>query len=438
MKVAIIGGGASGLACAIKLAQLNGNLKISIYEKLSFVGKKILATGNGRCNLSNFAMDNSCYNGDKNIINNVISNFGTNDLVDFFESLGLKLREEELRLYPYSMNASSVREILEMEAKRLKVEIITDCKVESLYKDKKEFVINEIYRADFCILALGGKATAQHGTDGEGYRLLKNLGIKYNPISPALVQIKIEEDLVKKLKGVRFEGAISIANSNVDDEKVEVNISEFSNKNGSFTNPLATIMEMVTGSLALTKAEGEILFTEYGLSGIPVMQISGDVAQMTKNDEKVEISINFTPDLEKSELEEYLKKQSEKFTQVNKTQSKENFFGPEILYGLLNEKLAKVIYDISDGNLKNIIDNLQNFKLTSIGTNSYKYAQVTRGGVSSEELKKNSLESKKVANLFITGELLDVDGFCGGYNLHFAFGTGIKAAREVAKLASNK
>lgn len=390
MKVAIIGGGASGLACAITLKRENPKIDVTIFEKLDQPGKKILATGNGRCNLSNFVISEEYYNGDHEIIHTVLDDFDVVNALEFFNSLGLKIRDEEGRLYPYSMNASNVVALLLKEANKLKIKINTDCKVESL---DSSLTINKKYKFDKVVLALGGKAAPQHGTDGDGYKLLKNLGIKYQPISPALVQIKTEED-VKELKGIRFKGVLFLRDEDDDDDK------------------------------PIKFQEGELLFTDYGISGIPAMQLSGDVAQMTARGEKPLLNICFTPDLGLSDINEYLDNQIDR-----------GLTGEEMLYGILNEKLAKYIYDKNQGDTNHIALDIMSLPLTAIGTKGFKDAQVTRGGVGSDELKPGTLETIKIPNLYITGELLNVDGTCGGYNLHFAWGSGIKAAKEIANNA---
>lgn len=392
MKVAIIGGGASGLAAAITIKREKPEIDVTILEKLDTVGKKILATGNGRCNLSNFVIQEECYNGDHDIIHTVLDDFDAVGALEFFNSLGLKIRDEDGRLYPYSMNASNVVALLKREATNLGVKIKTNCKVESL---DSNFKINGKTKYDAVILALGGKAAPQHGTDGDGYKLLKNLGIKYQPITPALVQVKVAED-VKDLKGVRFKGVLFLRDEDDDDEK------------------------------PIKFQEGELLFTDYGISGIPAMQLSGDIAEMTARGEKPHLNICFTPDLGLSDINEYLENQVDS-----------GKVGPEILYGILNEKLSKYIFDKNNGDLNHIALDVMSLEFTATGTNGYKDAQVTRGGVGQDELEEWSLMTKKVPNLFITGELLNVDGTCGGFNLHFAWGSGIKAGKEVAGLAKN-
>lgn len=394
MKVAILGGGASGIACAIRLKNLMPDSSITIIEKLPILGKKISATGNGRCNLSNFSMGSEFYNGDLKIANTVLNNFSTIECMRFFSSLGMKLRDEDGRLYPYSMSANSVRDTLELELKRLGIKYITDCKVESLDRCENGYIVNKTMPFDTCVLALGGKAAKAHGTDGDGYKLLKNLGIRYSPISPALVQIKTEESFVKELRGCRFKGVLFLRD------------------------------EADTDDSPIRYSEGELLFTEYGISGIPAMQLSGDVAVMTAKGEKPKLNICFTPDLGLSDVNDYLGKQVERYG---------DNCGPEILYGIMSKKIAETVFRISGGDINKIALNIISLPLTAVGTNSWNDAQVTRGGVGSDEFRENSLETKKYENLFVCGELLNVDGMCGGYNLHFAWGSGIKVAEEIAE-----
>ncbi|MBQ0135723.1 MAG: aminoacetone oxidase family FAD-binding enzyme, partial [Oscillospiraceae bacterium] len=320
----------------------------------------------------------------------VLDDFDAVGALEFFNSLGLKIRDEEGRLYPYSMNASNVVALLKREATNLGVIIKTDCKVEMLDSD---LTVNDKDKYDAVVLAVGGKAAPSQGTDGDGYKLLKNLGIKYHPITPALVQVKVQED-VKELKGVRFKGVLFLRDEDDDDTK------------------------------PIKFQEGELLFTDYGISGIPAMQLSGDIAQMTARGEKPLLNICFTPDLGLSDINEYLENQVDS-----------GKVGPEILFGILNEKLAKYIYEKNSGDLNHIALDIMSLEFTAIGTNGFKDAQVTRGGVGQDELNDFSLMTKKVPNLFITGELLNVDGTCGGFNLHFAWGSGIKAGKEVANLA---
>lgn len=393
---AILGGGASGLAGAISLGrELEGSgldYQITVYEKLSTPAKKILVTGNGRCNLSNKDVDISRYNGDSPLLSYVLNQFTTEDCIDFFHSLGLLLREEDGRLYPYSLHASSVRDVLLAECQRLSITIQTDSPLQTLaYKDGS-FIINGMDTADYVLFALGGKAAAAQGTDGDGYRILKSLGIRYAPISPALVQLKTghPEDLaaVKRLKGTRARVRISLHEEN--------------------------------GKLAGVE-DGEILFTDYGISGIATMQLSSDANTMNKP----YLTIDFCPDLRDIDVYQYLK---------DCRQMRPGCPAEDLLIGLVHRKIAREILKRADPNdLASIAEQVKAFRLDITGNRGFKEAQVTRGGVPAEELKNHSLESAKVPGLFFSGEILNADGMCGGYNLHFAWGSGILAGKEMAR-----
>ena len=470
-EAAIIGGGASGLACAIMLKRLRPDISVTVYEKLSNIGKKILATGNGRCNLSNTYIATDCYNGDNKIIDLILNNFGTEACLKFFSSMGLLITSEDGRIYPMSMHSSSVLQALKAECDHLNVVFRTDCQVKSIRiigdanadsgmsngtnSIDNRFLINDTFYSDICILALGGKAAAMHGTDGEGYKLLRSLGIRYEPIHPALTQIRTDDDteIVKRLKGIRVRGTLTLLDA---------------------------------CGCALQKDSGEILFTDYGVSGIPSMQISGVAAQLCtlssnqadqsdkseKTAAKPVMKIDLCPALRESELLEYI---------CERIRTNPNLAVDQLLSGIMNITLASVITDVAldknvlsgrfkkqiaenqstkcqsgkcqgsdtagkdfckeipasmlkEDDIQKIARTVKEFTLTVTGTNGYKDAQVTGGGVGSDELKPDSLQSKSVPGLFICGELLNADGLCGGYNLHFAWGSGIQAAKEVAAL----
>ncbi len=365
----IIGGGASGLACAIKLKRINANATVTIIEKLSTPGKKILATGNGRCNLSNIDITIDNYNGDKELASLILSNFGTEECLDFFKSIGLLTSSEEGRIYPLSRSASSVRDLLVAECENLGVNIITETKIIAIEKKDDLFEIQAesgTYTSKVCIMALGGKAAAAHGTDGDGYRMLKALGIRYEQIHPALVRIKTDADITRAIRGVRVLGTVTID--------------------------------------GLGSEYGEIQFTDGGVSGIAVMQFSGQVAKRVANGEQPIIHLDLCPNLSRDAILDLL---------TTRKSQNPSLTTEEILVGIMNEKLAKVIAKDSTGDA-DAADKVKDFTLVATGTDSYKDAQVTHGGVGSNSLIPHSLQAQKVPGLFICGELLNADGMCGG------------------------
>ncbi len=407
MKTAIIGGGAAGLAAAITLKRECPAMDVLVLEKLTEPARKILATGNGRCNLSNVDIDVSRYHGDSSILYPVLRPFGTQDCLDFFHSLGLLTMEEDGRIYPLSMNAATVRNVLLEEADRLGVTIRCGFRAASIAPGfTVQNADGDCVEADFVLLAPGGKADAAHGTDGDGYPMLKALGIRYAPISPALVPLMTGSS-VSGLKGLRFRGSVSLL-----DEK---------------------------GGM-IAKESGELQFTEKGLSGIPAMQISGDAAVLCKT-QRPSLQLDFCTNLPDTAVLSYL-------------QDRAACLSPEepalcLLTGLVQEKLGRhlltavglpadtEVHRLGIQDLANLAGVIKAFPLPLEGTRPFKDAQVTRGGVPAEELAEGTLESRSVPGLWFAGELLNADGACGGYNLHFAWGSGILAAKEIAQRAEN-
>ena len=408
MRTLIIGAGASGLAAAITLKRSCPRMDVVLVEKLAEPGRKILATGNGRCNLSNTDISVSCYHGDSSLIYTVLNRFQTEDCLDFFHSLGLLTLEEEGRLYPLSMNAATVRNVLLEEVERLGINVESDFAVGSIAPG---FTVTDksgerTLHGDFVLLSLGGKADAAHGTDGDGYPLLKQLGIRYAPISPALTALKTD-GRIRPLKGLRVRGSATLLDGN----------------------------EQLIG-----KEEGELQFTDNGLSGIPAFQLSGDAAVLTKT-QRLTALLDFCPNLPDLAVLDYL-------------QDRMMHGSPDepvlhLLTGLLQEKLARFllgelgmdadtpVHRLGTQGLASLAEGIKGYRLTVTGTKSFKDAQVTRGGVPADELVEGTFESSKVQNLWFAGELLNVDGACGGYNLHFAWGSGILAAKEIAQRAEN-
>ena len=408
MRTLIIGAGASGLAAAITLKRECPRMDVVLVEKLSEPGRKILATGNGRCNLTNTDISVSWYHGDSSLIYTVLNDFQTEDCLDFFHSLGLLTLEEEGRVYPLSMNAATVRNVLLEEVERLGITVESDFAVGSIapgftVTDK---AAERTLQGDFVLLALGGKADAAHGTDGDGYPLLKQLGIRYAPISPALTALKTD-DRIRPLKGLRFRGSASLLDKNGD----------------------------LVGQEA-----GELQFTENGLSGIPAFQLSGDAAVLAKTQD-LSVLLDFCPNLPDVAVLEYFRDRQ--------MQGSPDEPVLHLLTGILQEKLARFllaelgtdadtpVHRLRTEDLASLAETVKGYKLAVTGTKSFKDAQVTRGGVPVDELVDGTLESRAVPNLWFAGELLNVDGACGGYNLHFAWGSGILAAKEIAQRAEN-
>ncbi len=400
MKTAVIGGGASGLMAAIAAAR-NG-AEVTIYEKLNRVGKKILATGNGRCNYTNMNMSIDRYHG-KNIklAENVLNFFDLNKTLNFFEGLGINPYVGELgKVYPSSLQASSVLDVLRYEAERLKVKEITDFEVIELRKSKGVFSIigkDNAYEAEKVILASGGKASPQLGSDGKGYELARSLGHRIIEPFPALVQLKLKGQYFKRITGIRFDGVIK----GFTDKKV------------------------------IREDEGEILFTEYGISGPPILQISRNVIEELNKGHKVFVSVDMFPQFSKVDLYDLLSLRFNKIGYKSMEDGMVGFINKKLITVVLMEAgfddLNKKCGKLNKKEIYKIIDILKEWKFEVTGHNTWQQAQSTAGGVDMSEVNPKTLESAKVKGLYLTGEILDVDGDCGGFNLQWAWSSGYTA-----------
>lgn len=406
-KIGIIGGGASGMSAALFAAE--NNAKVIIYEGNDRLGKKILATGNGKCNLGNLDYsEDKYYSQDSDLMKSYIEKFKVEDTIQFFQKLGLMIIEKKGYLYPLSEQAASVLDVLRFAIERNQnINVLTECKIDKIEKNTKtkQFVVyngNQKEMFDAIILATGGKAAPKSGSDGSGYELAKHFGHKLIPVVPALVQLKCKEDYFKAIAGVRTEALISVKNNG---EK-------------------------------LWSEKGELQLTDYGISGIPVFQLSRNVNYLLKSVKEVDVEIDFLPHIDSHEFEEVIR---------NRVNVKgDNITLDEYFAGMLNKKIMNLfiklagckntdlLKDTKNQKIRKIFELCKCFKVTVNGSNSFEQAQVCAGGVKLSELTPN-LESKKEPGLFMIGELVDIDGRCGGYNLHWAWGSGAIAGKYAAK-----
>lgn len=400
--IVIVGGGASGLLAAIVAARRGRS--VTIIEHKERVGKKILATGNGRCNYTNSYMDISCFRSNNiDFVKSVLENFSYNETIDFFMNLGIYPKDINGYIYPNSQQALAVREVLDLEAIYLGVDIICDSKLEHIKKNTDHFVLRTnqgTYKAKKVLLATGGSASGNLGSDGSGFEFAKELGHKVVKPLPALVQLRSNESFFKMLAGVRSQAYIELY---VDDE--------------------------------LTSREsGELQFTKYGVSGIPILQISRYASKALDKLQKVSLKIDLLNDLDWKASMDLL----EKRFNTNPYKNIE-----EIFYGLFNNKLALCILKrtgissklevnkISKGQLINLVNMIKCFEVDIVETNSFDSAQVTCGGVDTTQVSERTMESKLISGLYFSGEILDVDGTCGGYNLQWAWSSGFLAGSHV-------
>lgn len=404
--IAVIGGGAAGMAAAIAAAEAGTGKRIFILEHKDVTGKKILSTGNGRCNLTNEYMDTSCFRSDHpEAIASVLERFGTKDTLEFFARLGVLTKSRNGYIYPRSDQASAILEVLQMHLDKLGVEVHTGTDVKEIVKTKKRFKIltnTGNYTADKVILATGGKAASVLGSDGSGYNLAKAFGHKIIPVVPALVQLKVKKNPFQKASGVRTD---------------------------------VTVSALENGKI-LASDTGELQITAYGISGIPVFQISRYIAKSLYYKQKTEVCIDFMPDMTDEELLSFLLKRQ-------KTHG-EGTVG-DFFVGIFNKKLIPRLLELSnirmntetrslkEADFKKLVKPCKHTIVEITETNGFENAQVCAGGVDLAEIDTETFESRMVDGLYITGELLDVDGICGGYNLQWAWATGMIAGASAAK-----
>lgn len=390
--VIIVGAGASGLMAGI-IAARNG-AAVTILEQNEKPGKKINATGNGRCNYTNLTTPENAYRGEHpEFVQEALSQFSVSDTIEFFKELGIYPLDRKGYLYPRSGQAQSVTEVLCMEAANLGVKIKTNEKVVSVEKvvssQKKTNGFRVLtegwhYEGDALILANGSRASVISGSDGSGYELAKKLGHHIVPVWPALTALKCKGNFFKTWSGVRTEGKITL-----------------------FSEGKPVVTE-----------QGELQLTDYGVSGIPVFQISRYAVRNIKEGRDAEITIDFMPELSADEFRELLLKRKRTCPYKNDR---------ELLIGLFPEKLIRIF-----AGQKDLVRAVKSLTLTVTDSLSFAQAQVCSGGVDTREIHSRTMESRKCRNLYITGELLDIDGTCGGYNLQWAWSSGAAAGVHAA------
>ena len=401
--VVVIGGGASGLVAAISAAR-NG-AKVTIIEHKDRVGKKILSTGNGRCNLTNTYMNPACFRSDDvSLVTDVLEKFGAENTIRFFEDLGVILKDRNGYVYPFSDQASTILDVLRLELDNLKIDIKTEQNVKSVVKTNHQFEITtdkENYMCDAVILATGGKASSVLGSDGSGYDLAKHFGHNISPVVPALVQLKCAGDFFKQITGVRTQAKVSLYVNNV----------------------------------LVSSDTGELQLTNYGISGIPVFQVSRYAAKALYSKESVCAELDFLPNIEIYEFETFMKNRIQKHGQKTAEDFMTGVLHKKLTTMLLKEAkipLHVVMNEVYEEKINQLIRLCKCFKVNVLDTNGFEQAQVCAGGVKTTEIRK-TMESIYEENLYLVGELLDVDGICGGYNLQWAWATGFIAGENAAK-----
>lgn len=403
----IVGAGASGLAAAIAAASEGGS--VLVIEQKEKAGKKILATGNGKCNFTNMYQAPDCYQSDDSTFPmKVLSNFDSRDTLQFFERLGILPKEREGYVYPNSEQAASVLSVLLMECERLKVKFAYNEKVTKI--TKPDFTVNtiqadggrKVYHGSKLILATGGCASPKLGSDGSGYLLAGSFGHRIIKPLPALVSLKSPDKFCKSVSGVRIQAGV-----------------------GAYAD-----------SKLMAKEEGEIIFTDYGISGIPIMQLSRFASKAMDAGKPVRLVLDIFRQGNLKELTELL---------MNRCKNNPDKTLGQMMVGMFNHKLNDVIireaklnpdtpcHRCQKSDITKLAEWIKQFSVQINGTNTFEFAQVTAGGVATSEIDPDTMESKKKKGLYLTGELLDVDGTCGGYNLQWAWSTGYIAGSHARR-----
>ncbi len=395
ITTAIIGGGASGLLLAARLSSAKN--RIVLFERLDRVGKKLSSTGNGQGNITNEEVGRIPYfsvsNTGEGLVQSGIEKYGKQSFIQFVSALGgLCITDERGRVYPASRQASSITDLLRKEVARKGVEIRLNAQVTSVQKSEEGFLLSvktpdgeKKYRAEQVVLCTGGKAAKNFGTDGNGYALAASFGHSVTALYPSLVQLKTDTAWTKTLKGIRAQDCS------------------------------VTVLEGKEKLLSLT---GDVIFTEYGVSGDAIFRLSAYIADKIDGG-KIRLSLDFAPRFQEEALRTFLSNKASE-------QGEE-----ELLCGVVNNQIGRAILKRAN-HLLEVPSLVKSFTLDVKGSLGYDYAQVTKGGIPLTEVDGH-LQSKFAKGLYLTGEVLDVDGACGGFNLQWAYTSACLVADGIDK-----
>lgn len=399
-KIAVIGGGPAGMTAAIRAAQAGAD--VTLYEGNDRVGKKILSTGNGRCNFSNEKMGAQYYHGSgKDLTERILERFGTEWTVAFFETLGMRIKSRDGYLYPASDQASTVLDLLRYELDRRRITVHTGKRITDIGTQNGKFILMPGKMCyDTVILACGGCAAPETGSDGNGFALAERLGHRIVSPVPALCALRCRETFYKQVAGVRCDAKVTL---------------------------------FVEGREAAAD-RGELQLTDYGLSGIPVFQISRHAAKALREKKQVTARVSFLPDLDEEACRDFFQKRL-----ALRPDDEMTIF----LTGIVNKKINSLLLKLAGMREKERAGSVDaaafarlrrlycGLETMIVDTNGFERAQVCVGGVDCGEVTEN-LMSKKLPGLYFAGEILDVDGICGGYNLQWAFASGAATGEAAA------
>ena len=403
MRIGIIGGGAAGMVAAITAARAGA--EVTIFEKMDRVGKKLLATGNGRCNISNEHMELFHFHGAApDFIKAVMEAVSPERTRQFWESLGLVLISLEGKLYPMSLQASGVLDALRGEMERLGVRICCATPVERIVSVKKNWMLEgadgqELGRFPRIIITVGGKASPQFGADGGGKKLAAALGHTVVPLRPALVKLKCRSPYLKALSGCKVDAKASL----------------------------------LQGDEVLAQEWGEVLFTAEGLSGPPILRLSREALVSGR---RCSIALNLMDQMREGECYWWLKQRAERFGYMKVQEMLSGILHKRLILPMLKETdipPQMLCERLSKQQVQALARILQWWTFPVLGDGGWREAQVTVGGVFTGEIDPNTMQSKKRNGIYWAGEVLDVDGDCGGYNLQWAASSGILAGQCAAQ-----
>ena len=399
-KFIIIGAGPAGIMAAIRAAE-NG-AAVTLYEKNNSLGRKLRITGKGRCNLTNLADTNEIIKnipGNGKFLYSALQNFSAEDTINFFESLGLKTKVERgNRVFPESDNAADVIDALTKRLAILNVDVKLNSRVDNIFTNGNKIIGVEVHKkfvdADAVILATGGASYPATGSTGDGFKFAKSLGHTVTKILPALVPLEVEEDFVKDLQGL------------------------------SLKNVRVTLK--ADGKI-IDEIFGEMLFTHFGVSGPIILTLSRAVAKLLDEKFFVELVINLKPALTPEQLDARILRDFQKFKHKAIKNALVELLPARLIEPILDLSYIdedKKIDSITKEERRRLIENLRGLTLTVTKTRPIDEAIVTAGGVDVKEVNPKTMESKLIKGLFIVGEVLNIDGNTGGFNLQAAWATG--------------
>jgi len=408
LDVAVIGGGASGLCCGVEIKLHDRSVSVGIFEQLSRVGKKLITTGNGRCNITNRNISLDRYHGENTDFASFALNTYDNLYTEnFFAELGIVFTYEEEKAFPYSLQASSVVDALRFSCEDLGIKTYTDTKITEITKKNNYFEIKssaDCFFAKTVVVATGLYSGGEKlGSNGSMFRILKQHGYDTSPVTPAIVQLKTDNKITKSLKGIKV---------NAD-------------------------VKLLFGGKTLKSDFGEVLFCDYGLSGPLIMQLSREVSRQKG---EFVISLDIMPEYSFSSLCDLIsfrvstlrgRKLEEFFTgMLNKR------VGQQIIK-MSGKSLSDRVDSLTNSDIKNMVSIIKNWQFEVLGTTGFENSQVTAGGLKTSNFDDTTMMSKKEKGLFAIGEILDIDGDCGGFNLQWAWSSAFCASSGIINFLEN-